>query len=133
MIGRSMWQSFRPNGLLREIIVGCSFGLLLGILSLRFSPLFVLGTLTAIVLLYATRNRPEIGLLGILIFTSTIIFENRLPLISIGVGSLHIPDLLLLWLLVLYVVVPCHLRSNSPHNYQYDHCPARPCTTHLPK
>ena len=104
MIGQSMWQSFRPNGLLREIIVGCSFGLLLGILSLWISPLFVLGTLTATVFLYATRNRPEIGLLGILLLTSSIIFENRLPLIPIGVGSLHISDLLLLSLLGLIVL-----------------------------
>jgi hypothetical protein len=49
-------------------------------------------------------KRPEIGLLGILIATASIVFEERLPLLSAGGISLHIPDLLLLGSLGLIAV-----------------------------
>jgi O-antigen ligase len=49
-------------------------------------------------------KRPEIGLLGILVATSSIVFEDTLPLLPLGpVGSLHISDLVLLFLLGLIV------------------------------
>lgn len=104
MLGQSIRQSFRSNGLLFQIIAGCSFGLLLAIACLRFSPLLVLGALIAALFIVATLKRPEIGLLGILIATSSIVFEEQLPLISVGSVSLHIPDLLLLSLLGLIVL-----------------------------
>ena len=96
MLRQSIRKSFRPNDLLFQIIVACSFGLLLAIASLWFSPLLVLATLTAPVFIYATLKRPEIALLGILIATSSIVFEEQLPLLSVGSISLHVPDLLLL-------------------------------------
>ena len=52
----------------------------------------------------ATLKRPEIALLGILIATSSIVFEEQLPLLSVGGISLHIPDLLLLGSLGLIAV-----------------------------
>ncbi|HUV67628.1 MAG TPA: O-antigen ligase family protein [Sedimentisphaerales bacterium] len=55
-------------------------------------------------MIYAVLKRPEIGLLGILIATSSIVFEDQLPLLSLGGISLHIPDLLLLSLLGLIVL-----------------------------
>jgi O-antigen ligase len=76
----------------------------LGILSLRIPPLFLFGILITAVFLFATLKRPEISLLIILVFTSSILFEDRIPVIPIGFGSLHIPDLLLLWLLGLIVL-----------------------------
>jgi O-antigen ligase len=103
MIRQSIRRSFRPNDLLFSIIVGCSFGLLLGIAFLWFSPLLVLGALTATVFIYATLKRPEVAPLGILIATSSIVFEDQLPMISVGI-SLHIPDLLLLGSLGLIAV-----------------------------
>jgi O-antigen ligase len=96
MLGKSIRQSFRSSALLFQIIVGCSLGLLSALASLWFSPLIVLGTLTAALCLYATIKRPEIALLGILIATSSIVFEEKLPLFSLGSISLHIPDFLLL-------------------------------------
>lgn len=104
MLRQSFRKSFRPNDLPFQIIVGCSFGLLLAIAFLWFSPLLVLAALVAIVFIYATLKRPEIGLLGILIATSSIVFEEQLPLFSAGGISLHIPDLLLLSLLGLIVL-----------------------------
>lgn len=99
MIGPNTRQSFRPNSSLFCIIVGFGFGLLLGIASLRFSPLLALGMLLGAVFVYAILKRPEVGLLCILVMTSSIVFENDLPLIPIGGGSLNIPDVFLLALL----------------------------------
>jgi O-antigen ligase len=87
--------AIRPNNLLFQIIAGCGLGLILGLACLRFSPLLVLGMLAAFLLAYVTLKRPEIALLGILVATSSIVFEEQLPMLSVGI-SLHIPDLLLL-------------------------------------
>ena len=70
--------------------------LLIGILSGLFSPLWVLAGIAALAFFFVLIKRPEIALLGILIATSSIIFEDQLPLLSIGIGSLHISDILLL-------------------------------------
>ena len=48
-------------------------------------------------LLYAILKRPEVALLGILVATSSIVYEDQLPRISFGI-SLHISDILLLTL-----------------------------------
>jgi len=97
--------------LLPNLLAASGIGLLVGIAALIFSPLLVLGTLAAAALfVYATLKRPEIALLGILIATASIVFEERLPLLSVGSISLHIPDILLLGSLGLitirWLVVP---------------------------
>jgi hypothetical protein len=71
-------------------------GLLLGIACLRFPPLWVLVALAGGGFALITLKRPEIGLLGILVATSSVVFEDRLPLIPIGIGSLQISDVVLL-------------------------------------
>jgi O-antigen ligase len=78
--------------------------LLLGVASLWLSPLLVLGGVVAVFLALAMLKRPEIALLGILIATSSILSEDRLPVISIGIGSLHMPDILLVASLGLIVL-----------------------------
>jgi O-antigen ligase len=92
-------KPFRPNDLQSQIIVGCGCALVLGIACLWLSSLLVLGTLAAVLLIYSTLKRPEWGLVGILISTSSIIFEEQLPLISFGGISFHLSDILLLSLL----------------------------------
>jgi len=104
MLRQSIRKSFMPDGLLFQIIVACGIGLILAIASLRFSVLIVFGALAAALLVYATLKRPEIALVGILIATSSIVFEEQLPLISMGGISFHIPDILLLSLLGLIVL-----------------------------
>jgi O-antigen ligase len=110
MIRQSIRISFRPNDLLSQIIVGC-MGLILGIACIWFSPLLVLGAVVvATFIIYATLKRLHITLLGILIATSSIVFEERLPLLSVGSISFHVPDILLLGSLglitVRWLVVP---------------------------
>jgi O-antigen ligase len=104
MLRESIRKSFRPDSLPFQVIVGCCFGLILGIASLRLSALLVLGTLAAALLIYAILKRPELALVGILIATSSIVFEEQLPLISMGGVSFHIADILLLGLLGLIAV-----------------------------
>lgn len=95
---------FRPNHLSFQIMVACGFSLILSIACVWFSPLLVLGALAAALFMLATIKRPEIALLGILIATSSIVFEEQLPLLSMGSISLHIPDILLLGSLGLIAV-----------------------------
>lgn len=104
MLRKNIMQSSMPNDLLFQRIQGCSFGLLLGIVSVWFSPLLVLGTLVSAICIYAIPKRPEIALLGILIATSSIVFEEQLPLLPVGNYSLHIPDILLLGSIGLFAV-----------------------------
>lgn len=95
MLRKSIRQLSKLSGLPFQIIAGGGFGLVLGMALLRFSPLFVFGLLAAVVFTYATLKRPELALLGILVTTSSIVFEDQLPMLSVGI-SFHIPDFLLL-------------------------------------
>lgn len=105
MLSKKVRQRLSSYNLLSHLAVACGAGLLLGAAALWFSPLWTLVALTGGGFIFATLKRPEIALLGILIATSSIIFENRLPLIPIGiVGSLHIPDLFLLALFGLIIL-----------------------------
>lgn len=87
-----------------QLVVACVVGLLLGVACVLSSPVWVLGALTAGLIVVAAFERPEIALLGILALTSSIVFESSLPLIPVGFGSLHIPDIILLALLSLIAV-----------------------------
>ncbi len=87
-----------------ELVVAGAVGLVLGAACVLSSPVWVLGALVAGVIVVATFKRPEIALLGILVLTSSVVFESSLPLIPIGFGSLHIPDIILLALLSLIVL-----------------------------
>lgn len=80
------------NSLLVALLVGA----LLGLAALLLSPLIVIGVLAVVIAVPVTVRRPEIALLGILAATSSVIYENSLPLLPIGVGSLHVTDIVLL-------------------------------------
>lgn len=92
----TMRHSLNPNIISSPVALACGLGLLLGVVSLLFSPLLVFVILVAGAVAMAVLRRPEVALLGILIATSTIIFESNLPIVPIGLGSLHIPDIVLL-------------------------------------
>jgi O-antigen ligase len=74
-------------------------GLVLGILSLSFSPLVVLFGLLILLFLVVVCNHPEIGLLAILFLTTGLVDPERLPLLPFGPISLHPADCILLLLL----------------------------------
>ncbi len=91
------------NNLLFQIIASCCLGLLLGLICGWYSPMLAFGILIAILLGYAILRKPEIAFLGILIATSSIIYEDQLPRISVGI-SLHIADIALLGLFGIIIV-----------------------------
>jgi O-antigen ligase len=94
----------RYNRTLILLAVTIGSGLLLGIASPWFSPVWTLGLLAILAFGFAIANRPELGLLGYLIITSTIIDGSLLPRLSIGVGRLLITDIILLALLGLIII-----------------------------
>ncbi len=98
MLKQTIRLSFSQHGLLLQIILGVGLGGLLGLLCISFSPFLALGVLLSFVLVYIVLKRPEVGLLMILVATSSIVFEGELPLIPIGNISLNIPDIFLLLL-----------------------------------
>ena len=50
--------------------------------------------------LYIFAKKPELGILAIIVIIASIIFAQNLPLIPIPGGSLHITDVILLFLLL---------------------------------
>jgi O-antigen ligase/transposase-like protein len=83
------------------VLVG---GVLIGGMMLVLAPLWGVLLVVGAGLVLVMLKRPELGLLAILVLISSIIFESELPLIPLPVGSLHIPDIILLGLLGLIVV-----------------------------
>jgi hypothetical protein len=101
----ALWRR-TPNhrNLPLRIGAGVGVGVILALACLRFTPQGTLVILSIVVLTVATLKRPEIGVVAILVATSSIIFEERLPLIPIGIGSLHVSDVVLLALLGLIAI-----------------------------
>jgi hypothetical protein len=104
VLARTIRPTYAGNHLLPEIAASVAAGLLLAVACVKLSPLLVLCGMAAVLFSVVMLKRPEFGLLGILVATSSIIFENQLPQLSAGGISLHIPDLLLLGLLGLIVI-----------------------------
>lgn len=95
MLGFGIDKVLSSKSLFCQISAGLIFGIPIGLAARWIPPLFLLGMLAAILIFYAINKRPELALLGILIATSSIVFEEQLPQISLGVISLHVPDLFL--------------------------------------
>ena len=86
-----------------KLAVHLGLGLALGVASVLLSPQWVLVALIVLLGIALIANRPETGILAILVVTSSIVYENQLPLIPIVVGSLHIPDFILVFLCLVMV------------------------------
>ncbi len=85
-------------------LVAVLASVVLGGLSLLLSPLLVLaGIVGAFVLVFVTR-RPEFGLLAMVVVTGGLVDAESLPLLGIGPISLHVTDLLLLYMLGVLIV-----------------------------
>lgn len=96
MLSQKVWQRLSSYNSLSQLVAACGIGLMLGAAALWFSPLWTLGALAVGGLILATLKRPEIALLAILILTSSIVYEEALPVISTGIGRFHISDVILL-------------------------------------
>ena len=74
-------------------------GVVSGILLLVMPPLHALVIVAGIFVLALIAIMPEIGILIMVVLLSSIVFEKSLPLIPIGVGSFHVSDVILLFML----------------------------------
>ncbi len=90
------WRVLKPEETPTQLLIACAVGLLLGIGVVALPPVALVGAVVGIAGLVLFLRRPEVGILGILIMTGSIVFEDVLPLVPIPVGSLHIPDLIML-------------------------------------
>ncbi len=92
------------NPVLVEILVGAGAGLALGIASTLLSPVWVVAGLGLAAAALIVVRKPELGLLGYLVITSTILDDARIPHVSIGFGSLTATDLILGLLFVVAII-----------------------------
>lgn len=88
-------RSLNINAISFQVFTGIFAGLILGVALNWLPPTYILGGLVLVCLIYVILKRPEVALLGILVATSSIVYEDQLPRISLGV-SLHLSDVLLL-------------------------------------
>ena len=76
-------------------------GLVVGALNLLFSPATVVLSTLAVGLFWLIARHPEVGVLTMVAYTSSILSEEMVPLIPIGGVSLQPSDVLLGWLLLI--------------------------------
>jgi O-antigen ligase len=98
---KGIWTDSR--GLTQAAVAGL-VGLVLGAACLLISPQWTLLGIIGLIVVVAMLKRAEIGVLGILVYTASFIQEEQWPLVPIGVGSLHLSDLVLLSLLGIIVL-----------------------------
>lgn len=84
-------------------VVVILLGTIIGVASVWLSGELVFQAICAMLLLYIILQRHEVILIGMLVATSSILFENQLPSISLGI-SLQIPDMLLLGAFALFAL-----------------------------
>jgi len=82
-----------------HLLVLALLSIFAGNLILSYDLIEVIIILAGLCLAIVTFLKPQIGLLTIIAIISSIIFEEALPLIPIGIGSFHITDIILLFLL----------------------------------
>jgi O-antigen ligase len=75
-------------------------GIIIGKMSLQYQIQSVFLTIGCFGF-FVLKRKPEIGILVIVILISSIIFTESLPILPIGIGSLHISDIILFLLLFL--------------------------------
>ena len=98
MLSRRIKDIFSPEKFLFQLVASIGAGFILSAAILAFSPLLTLGIVCGLLMLYVVLKRPEIAVIGIIIATSSIVFEGQLPRISVGI-SFHLSDVFLLGLL----------------------------------
>ena len=92
-------QTHYKIGLSKGEVLYAGLGVVSAMLLLSIPPLSVLMVVVGILAFAVIAGWPEVGILTTVVLLSSIVFEKSLPLIFIGVGSLHVSDVILLFLL----------------------------------
>jgi O-antigen ligase len=80
-----------------DTMVWILLGLCTAIVYIAIEPASAYTILGGLVLLKVVVKKPEVGILCIVVLISSIVFEESLPLLPIGIGSLHITDVLIIF------------------------------------
>jgi len=105
-------QQYTRNVPFGQLILFIAYGALVALLLFTIPVKFTLLMLAGIVVFAVIAKWPEAGLLIIVVLTSSIVYEENLPLIPIGIGSLHIPDILLLFMFSLVIIKKLSSNNN---------------------
>jgi len=89
----------KSNLLDGQTIFWISIGIMLGLIAIYLPLGITLTAIAGILLLKYLTTRAVLVVLIIVVLTSSIVFEESIPLLPIGVGSLHVSDILLLFML----------------------------------
>jgi len=92
-----------------ELFAAGILGLLLGLVSLWISPLLALAVLLGITSAIVLLKRPELGIIGFIVLTSTIFSFKNIPAFHMGIGTVYLSDLLIFAFLAITLI---HLFSD---------------------
>ncbi len=101
-----------------QVIIAALFGILLGGMSFILPPLTTVFLIIGIPVCLVAIQRPEVGVLAILIMLCTIIPDDSVPRINIAVGKLYLSDAVLFALILLIFI-----RLVTDREYRLAHNP----------
>jgi len=106
-------KSLTINNYSYFIQVGCCvlLGIILGRVILTFSLPIAIGIVIGIVIIIAITFKPEIGLIGLVIVTTTIMSVSYLPTFHFSFGGFYITDLIIIFLLSLVIFKTLHYKD----------------------
>ena len=105
-------QLLKQPSIVTQLILVCGLGLLLGIVATKIPVELLLIGISGVIYIVVAWFWPEIAVLGILLFTSTIFDIYAYPSIPIGIGRLIVSDILLFILIGILFLRLIH-RSSS--------------------
>jgi O-antigen ligase len=105
------------NQLPLSIPIVVTVGFIMGCLFLT-GPILLLSVFFGILLLVLLYSKPEFGIIIIVAFTATFVYDFEFPLIPIGVARLEISDLLLL-----YLISVIFIRKIVDSNFEFERTP----------
>ena len=97
-----------------QVLIFLLSALALGVVIIVSSSFLVVLIPIGAFVLYIFAKKPEFGILAIIVIIASIIFQKDLPLIPIPGGSLHIPDVILLFLLLRILI-----KALTDRNFKY--------------
>lgn len=84
----------------------CIFlGILFSLIIFNFPASYILGVSAAVLFIVAAISKSVVSILAFVVILSSIIFEEALPILSMGIGSFHLTDIFLLSLIFLIFFV----------------------------
>lgn len=104
MNGRTLLQNLGMDATPTELLVAILIGVVLGAASIFVKPQYVIFAVLGIAGVLIILKRPELAFIGILYFTSSINTEAAIPYIETGPFILYLPDLIIVFLLVIIVL-----------------------------